>query len=621
MKKSLLIIMSLLLSGAWLSAQNVILDFEDGGSSTLFQYFGSSLEPGTNSIIDNPDPSGINTSAKVADFTKPTGAMTWAGAFGVDPVTTDLTSDNQICVKVWFNEPGNLALKLEQGDQADWIRQIDVTEAQTWVEVCFDANQPSIEAPFETATGGTYQGLVLFFDFGESPAEDRSYFFDDVVTQQGTSAPVDITFSVDMNEYEGSFTTVYVAGTFNDFSDSANPLADDDGDGVWTGTVTGIPVGSHEYLYHVDNFADAESFSGTETCTVTDPSGQFTNRVLSADASQTLPTVCYESCFACGESITITINLGEGGISPSDDGFFIAGGGNFGNPGDFPLTDDDGDGVHTISFERPIGFESYYTFTNGNCPDYSCKENIAGQDCANPDNFNDRFMGPFNEDTVINTCFAQCTTTTDCASGPQNGNITFQVDMSEFGGDFMTVFAAGTFNNFSENANPLADDDGDGIWEATIPLNGGTYEYKFQLDMWAQQEEFADGDPCTVTDPSGVFINRLLEVDGDATFCFIYNSCTACDGNNVFGVEVDDQIFTVQPSLVRDFTLLQFGESQNAAKDVRVINTVGQVVFTDRLIGAEPQYRFDASQLENGLYFITVETNGKIQTRRVVVQH
>ncbi|NBC08936.1 MAG: T9SS type A sorting domain-containing protein [Bacteroidetes bacterium] len=115
------------------------------------------------------------------------------------------------------------------------------------------------------------------------------------------------------------------------------------------------------------------------------------------------------------EMISITINLGTSGLdSVSTDGIFLAGGGTFGNPGDNPMADPDGDGVYTITFMQPSGFQSFYTFTNGNCPDYSCKEMIEGQDCANPDNFNDRFMGPITQDTVINTCFEECTTTTDC---------------------------------------------------------------------------------------------------------------------------------------------------------------------------------------------------------------
>ena len=34
----------------------------------------------------------------------------------------------------------------------------------------------------------------------------------------------------------------------------------------------------------------------------------------------------------------------------------------------------------------------------------------------------------------------------------------------------------------------MTDADGDGIWEATIPLLSGTYEYKFSADSWTIQE-------------------------------------------------------------------------------------------------------------------------------------
>jgi len=52
----------------------------------------------------------------------------------------------------------------------------------------------------------------------------------------GTSsyATASATYSVDMNGYSGSFTTVYISGTFNGWSDFANPLSDEDGDGIWS---------------------------------------------------------------------------------------------------------------------------------------------------------------------------------------------------------------------------------------------------------------------------------------------------------------------------------------------------------------------------------------------------
>ena len=66
----------------------------------------------------------------------------------------------------------------------------------------------------------------------------------------------------------------------------------------------------------------------------------------------------------------------------------------------------------------PEGFTSHYTFTNGVCEDWSCKENIAGQACADPDNWNDRYIENVTGPLVINTCFAQCTTDGSCPAFP-----------------------------------------------------------------------------------------------------------------------------------------------------------------------------------------------------------
>lgn len=84
------------------------------------------------------------------------------------------------------------------------------------------------------------------------------------------------------------------------------------------------------------------------------------------------------------------------------------------------MTDSDGDGVFSIQVERQRGYSTFYDFANGNCPDYSCKENLAGQSCAVPTNFNDRWLPPVQQDTTINTCFASCATNTACTSGTRD---------------------------------------------------------------------------------------------------------------------------------------------------------------------------------------------------------
>ena len=86
-------------------------------------------------------------------------------------------------------------------------------------------------------------------------------------------------------------------------------------------------------------------------------------------------------------------------------GLFLAGGSGFGVAGDYPMIDPEDDGIYTVTVRRAKGFFSYYTFLNGNCGDWSCKENIEGQSCAYPDAFNDRFIPSVKGDTIIKTCF------------------------------------------------------------------------------------------------------------------------------------------------------------------------------------------------------------------------
>ena len=56
-------------------------------------------------------------------------------------------------------------------------------------------------------------------------------------------------------------------------------------------------------------------------------------------------------------------------------------------------------------------------------------------------------------------------------------NVTFQVDMNLFQGSFGGVFVNGNFNGWCGSCNPMSDDDGDGVWAVTLPLDPGTIEY------------------------------------------------------------------------------------------------------------------------------------------------
>lgn len=139
-------------------ASESVEDFE--GTAPVFTGFG-----GTNTVvINNPDVSGINTSVKVGESTKPIGAETWAGSFFDLAGPLDLATYGSISVKTWSPAVGAIVkLKLENSANADENFEVDVTTsvAESWEELVFD---------FSAAPAFNYDRIVLFFDFGVSPA-------------------------------------------------------------------------------------------------------------------------------------------------------------------------------------------------------------------------------------------------------------------------------------------------------------------------------------------------------------------------------------------------------------------------------------------------------------------
>ena len=142
---------------------SLVEDFE--GTAPVFTGFG-----GTSSIvIDNPDATGENTSPKVAESLKPFGAETWAGSFFDVAAPLDLTTYSSISIKTWSPAVGTvIRLKLENQANGDEFVEVDATTtvAEAWETLTFNLS---------TAPAFTYDRIVLFFDFGNSPTGDAAY--------------------------------------------------------------------------------------------------------------------------------------------------------------------------------------------------------------------------------------------------------------------------------------------------------------------------------------------------------------------------------------------------------------------------------------------------------------
>ena len=113
--------------------------------------------------------------------------------------------------------------------------------------------------------------------------------------------PVNVTFSVDMSAYTGSYTNVYVSGAFNDWSGTANQMTDDDSDGIYTTTIELVANTYYEYKFTLDDWADQDMFTEADACAAsTDGNGQFWNRNYTTGVNDfTLEVQCFQKCGPC----------------------------------------------------------------------------------------------------------------------------------------------------------------------------------------------------------------------------------------------------------------------------------------------------------------------------------
>ncbi len=232
------------------------------------------------------------------------------------------------------------------------------------------------------------------------------------------------------------------------------------------------------------------------------------------------------------QMVSVTFNVNMANETTSPDGVYLAGGEDWGGPGaNNPnlMTDEDGDDIWTITVEVESGYTGLYTFTNGTCgADWSCKENIVGQPCAAGE-WSDRELVNITEDTIINTCFGQCTTDGSCTATGGPVDVTFHVDMANENVT-NTVYMVGDWISWSEWANPMEDADGDGIYTLTLECLPGAIQWKYLIDGdWDTAETFDGSESCTTA--PGEYVNRLLIVEGSDPIvldAICYNGCDAC---------------------------------------------------------------------------------------------
>jgi hypothetical protein len=139
------------------------ITFEDDQTPTFSDFNGSSTL-----LIPNPDVSGANTSATVAQNTVPANAAFAGVNFQVDNI--DITTDKVFSLSVWSSLPNiPVLLKLENASGVNTERAAVTTTTNAWETITFD---------FTDEGQLTYQSVTIFMNFNMTDTADQVYYWD-----------------------------------------------------------------------------------------------------------------------------------------------------------------------------------------------------------------------------------------------------------------------------------------------------------------------------------------------------------------------------------------------------------------------------------------------------------
>jgi hypothetical protein len=171
-------------------APQVLLDAEDGTTNKLtLNVMGGVTNSNTDmTVVDNPNPSGINTSSKVVKFERNTAGDPWGGFWSpvVDP-DPDFTINKYVHVKVLKTRISPIKFKIEGGAAGNLeIASVNAqTQTGVWEDFVFD---------FSSKTG-TYPTVVFMPDYFDPQVNEGNItiYFDDIIVNNIATPTMGIT--------------------------------------------------------------------------------------------------------------------------------------------------------------------------------------------------------------------------------------------------------------------------------------------------------------------------------------------------------------------------------------------------------------------------------------------
>ena len=215
-------------------SQSLPIDFESEVTTSNFIDF----DGGTASVIANPAPMGINTSATVAQIVRD-GGLIWSGSKIELDANLDFSSSNSISMKVYTSAPIGTIVKFKLEGSGVSERDIPTTVSNEWEVLTWDfTGKPSVS-----------NTLVFMFDFGNlgDGSESSTFLFDDIEQAFGGSQidlPVDFessTVNYVTTDFGGNVSTL--ATDPSDPNNTVVQVVKTDQAASWAGTTIGTSGG------------------------------------------------------------------------------------------------------------------------------------------------------------------------------------------------------------------------------------------------------------------------------------------------------------------------------------------------------------------------------------------
>jgi hypothetical protein len=399
--------------------------------------------------------------------------------------------------------------------------------------------------PTMSGTWPLVLNVNVFFFIGSSISVQHNFEgYELVIEPAAAPANINVTFQVNMQDQTVSADGVHVAGNFNDWNTTANPMTDTNADGIYEATISVAPGTALQYKFLNGNAWGADESVPAECATDLNRTYQL------GSENVVIPPVCFGSCSNCipivePEFVTVTFLLNMNTQTVSGNGVHVAGSFQGWNPSGSQLTDSNIDGIYEYTAQVEANSTIQFKFLNGNNWGDGIQEIVPGA-CGVDDN-----NGGYNRSLTIGTqditygpvCYSSCE---NCAV-VENIELIVRVDMSNQTVSPNGVFVACTFNGWSPTATQMTEYE-IGKYQAIVIAQANTaHQYKFlNGNDWPGAETVPA--ECGTDDNNGGF-NRSLTVQSTNTsaplVCF--SECAACVINTTYNLtfKVDMQGQTI----------------------------------------------------------------------------